>query len=205
MIRYGLVLVGWPARILYKNFNNVQGGNKTLLELLALWRQKDGGMRFERATAGDIANAKRDPKSVYPGYYCPLDDSGPASRDASPASTSSAPELLVVVPALVLHPDGSSVVGIHPTCTRPSQLAAALGGAGRPRKQRSDTKQPRFRSTGRHSRPYLLPKEGVKSAPFVLESGTEDTRTEPTSEPEPRREKCWLVYDPLHEIVPLST
>lgn len=144
VVEYGYKIVGWPTGVLFTNFGDVPGGLAMRRELLRLWNTNV--IRFEPATPEDIANAIRDPRTVHPGY------------DPAAPRTEPAPGDVFVVAPLVL----------HPTSTHPS---ISTLGDGRPRQQRSDTKRPHKRDwTSRYNRARMLPRAGIKSNPYVLES-----------------------------------
>lgn len=162
-----------------------------------LWN--DRKICFVRATSEDIANAKRDPKTVLPSYRPPGDQ-----KHATSAQKTSATQDLTIVPCRVLHLEDLSNVGVQPTSTQPSAAAAVLG--HRLRGQRSDTKKPRRRDVSSpYSRKRRLPKEGIKSEPFILPPATERTPMEPTSKsaaaPGGRE---WPVSDPLPQFLPVT-
>ncbi|KAI0363045.1 hypothetical protein BV20DRAFT_959099, partial [Pilatotrama ljubarskyi] len=178
VIRYRYKLVGWPLDIPFCNLSEIRGGMLPLCRLLALWNQNK--LRFERATPADLANAARDPKSVHP--------SPKHSKQLAPPSASTA----VVVAPLALHPGDLTILGLHPTSTRPSP--AVLG--ARPRRQRNDVKKARARPvTNPDNHPPKRPRAGVKSAEYVLESDIE--------EPAAKRGRYWPVDDPILEFVPV--
>ncbi|KAJ8497039.1 hypothetical protein ONZ51_g776 [Trametes cubensis] len=75
----------------------------------------------------------------------------------------------LVVRSLVFHPTTMEPLGYHYTSTQPSVAAGLFG--GRPREQRSDVKKPRYRTAeDAQRRGSRRPREGVKSARYVLET-----------------------------------
>ncbi|KAL1939712.1 hypothetical protein VTO73DRAFT_9745 [Trametes versicolor] len=188
VIRYGYILCGWPVDIPFVSFSHIPGGVDVLSQLLKAWDDKK--ISFRPATPEDIANAKRDPATVHPNYR-PLHADG--IQTPPPAS-------LTIVPSLVLRSDNMEEVGVHLTSTQPSAAAAVLG-TDRTSRQRSDVKKPRHRDvTGPYARPKPLPKEGVKSEPYVLNaSATEHHRPEPTLG-SGEFGHDWPVSDPLLEF-----
>ncbi|KAI0351687.1 hypothetical protein OH77DRAFT_1419663 [Trametes cingulata] len=182
VVRYEQKLVGWPETIPFRNLSE-RYRLKWLQELLPLWN--DGIIRFEPATAVDLINAARDPKSVHPNPKL-LDKDTPARPPA------------VVVAPLVLHPRDLRILGEHPTSTRPS--AAVLG--HRPRRQRKDVKKARRRFvTNPDDLPPRLPRAGVKSARYVYDSDVEDGSGEPAA----KDGEYWPVEDPIEEFRPVGT
>lgn len=190
VIQQGLKLVGWPSDIPFMSFGTIPGGAATLRKLLDLWDARE--IRFERATPEDIANAKRDPKAVHPGWH---QQAVSATEDAT------------IVPSLVLHLEDMSDVGIELTSTQPSAASAVLG--DRLRAQRSDTKKPRRRKLdGPHSRKRKLPKEGIKSEPYILPaSAARRTPAQPAmSKPAgAHARQDWPVFDPVPLFRPVPT
>lgn len=80
---------------------------------------------------------------------------------------------------------------IQPASSNPSP-AAALGDPQR--RQRIDTKKPRGRDlTGPYVREHPLPKEGIKSKPYILDSDVEDDLGQPGAEDG----DFWLVEEPI--------
>lgn len=188
-------LDGWPTDVAWASFSRIEGGLPVLNKLLK--DCKDGAISFKPATPEDIANAERDPATVHPNYQPPRTGDGIPS-----ALAPSAKEDPVLVPSLVLRSDNMEEVGVELTSTQPS--AAVLGRI--PPRQRSDVKKPRHRDlTGPYCRPRPLPKEGVKSEPFILpESATGDHYLAPTlSEPSGHGGER-PVRDPLLEILPAA-
>lgn len=185
-------LSGWPSSIPYTSFSKIPGGSAVLTELLKHCKQ--GKIYFEPATPEDIANAMCDPATVHPNYRRPG-----AGGKLSAQAPSDARDPTVVL-SYVLEPEGLGLIGVQPISTQPSAAAALLDSI--PSQQRSDVKRPRRRILdGPYSRPRPLPKEGVKSEPFVLELAAEDRRLEsPTSEHQ--REHYLLVREPLLEFLP---
>lgn len=185
-------LSGWPPSIPYTSFSNIPGGIPVLTILLELCKQDK--IYFESATPEDIANAMCNPATVHPNYRRPG-----AGGKLSVQAPSDAQDPTVVL-SYVLNPEGLGLIGVQPISTQSSAAAALLDVI--PSQQRSDVKRPRCRNLdGPYSRPRPLPKEGVKSEPFVLEPATEDRCLEsPTSEHQ--REQYLLVRDPLLEFLP---
>lgn len=191
-------LDGWPTDVAWASFSRIEGGLPVLNKLLK--DCKDGVISFKPATPEDIANAEHDPATVHPNYQPPRTGDGIPS-----ALAPSAKEDPVLVPSLVLRSDNMEEVGVKLTSTQPSAVAAALGRIPAPR-QRSDVKKPRHRDlTGPYCRPRPLPKEGVKSEPFILpESATGDHYLAPTlSEPSGHGGER-PVRDPLLEFLPAA-
>ena len=65
VVRYRLMLLGWPEDIAFADLNRVLGGVSTLRRLQWLWDNKI--LRFEEASEEDVENALRDPTLVLPG------------------------------------------------------------------------------------------------------------------------------------------
>ncbi|KAI0631568.1 hypothetical protein C8Q77DRAFT_1127648 [Trametes polyzona] len=132
---HGRVIVGWPSRIPFLNFDTVQGvGNTLLHELVGLLDANI--LRFEPASPDAVQDAKRKPPSVHPDNRPPSGKRSTAEKHASPPATG-----IFVTPPLVLHPDNLSVVGLH---LNRAQLSAA--GIEQPRNmQREDTGRVRKR------------------------------------------------------------
>ncbi|KAL1937241.1 hypothetical protein VTO73DRAFT_13910 [Trametes versicolor] len=182
-----LKLAGWPANVPYVCFSHIRGGILVACELLKDWNE--GKISFTPATPEDIANAKRDPATVHPNYRRPANTGKQAS---------SATQEPVVVPSLVLRSDTMDDVGVQLTSTQPSTAAA-------PPRQRSDVKKPRHRDlTSTYCRPNPLPKEGVKSEPYILESASEALHQVPLSESSSGHGCDWPVQDPLPEFLPAA-
>ncbi len=199
VIEYGHKLVGWPTRTLFTSIGNIPGGNRTVHELLKL--VNEGKIRFERATPEDIANAKRNPKTVHPNYEPPEIEQEAMSAQAQctgPHHPATAPSFRT------LHPQDLSVIDDDPTSTQSS--VGAVRGVRPTRGQRIDTKKPRNRN---FSSPYnhknMLAKEGVKSEPFVFESAAERNCTAPTLSPPAHGEQDWRAFGPLPQAVQETT
>ncbi len=200
MVQYELKLVGWPSDTPFMSFGTIPGGGSTLRKLLDLWNA--GDIRFERATPEDLSNAKRDPRTVHPNYQPPKDEAKPLTSFQANSVTKE----FTIVSSLVLHPEDMSDIGIELTSTQPTAAAAVLG--DRLRGQRSDTKKPRRRKlSGPHSRKRRLPKEGIKSEPYILPSASKRTLAEPatSSKSEPTRGHDWPVFDPVPLFRPVAT
>lgn len=198
MIQDRCRLDGWPTDVAWASFSRIEGGIAVLSQLLK--DCKDGVISFKPATPEDIAKAERDPATVHPNYQPPRTGNGTPS-----ALAPSAKEDPVLVPSLVLRSDNMEEVGVQLTSTQPSAAAALLGRVPVP-SQRSDVKKPRRRNVdGPYSRPRPLPKEGVKSEPFILqESATGDHYLAPTlSEPSGHGGER-PVRDPLLEFFPAA-
>lgn len=81
-----------------------------------------------------------------------------------------------------------------------SSPAAALSDSLR--RQRTDTKKPRERDlTGPYVREHPLPKEGVKSKPYILDSDVEDELGQPGAE----SGDFWLVEEPITALGHVAT
>lgn len=71
------------------------------------------------------------------------------------------------------------------------------------RQQRTDTKKPRGRDlTGRYVREHPLPKEGVKSMPYILDSDVEDDLGQPGAT---ESGDFWLVEEQITTFGPAAT
>ncbi len=171
VIRDGWKLCGWPKKIPFKDFNSIRGGNAALRTLLRRWRK--GVLRFERATLEDIEAARRDPSAVRPGA---------AKKKARPPLATPAPSNNTVnISPLADDPDSPSTICEHSTLPQPAPPAAL--GKHQCQWQRMDMKKPRGRDlTGRYVRKNPLPKEGVKSKPFIVDSDVEDDFGQPAAE-----------------------
>lgn len=71
VIELGCKIVGWPARVPFRNLSKIGGGMASLRELHRLWHltepaEGEERLRFEPSTAEDKANVARDPVSVHP-------------------------------------------------------------------------------------------------------------------------------------------
>lgn len=173
MIKHRQKLVGWPKKIPFRDFNSIRGGNTTLRKLLCRWRK--GVLRFESATAEDIEAAKRDPSTVRPG----------AAKRARPRPPSSPPSYDAdAVSALVDNPTPS---------TEPS--------GDHPHQQRTNTKKPHGRDlTGRYIRKNPLPKEGIKSKPYIVDSDVEDDFGQAAAE----HGEFYFFDEPIPELSPAA-
>ncbi|KAI0652801.1 hypothetical protein C8Q70DRAFT_885434, partial [Cubamyces menziesii] len=159
-------LVGWPAHVPYEDISKIKGGNEVLETLLDLWRTQT--LRFERATERDLWYAKVDPARVHPNPTALRETRGEGCRRGARTGIEGDDSGSLVVRSLVFHPTTMEPLGYHYTSTQPSVAAGLFG--GRPREQRSDVKKPRYRTAeDAQRRGSRRPREGVKSARYVLE------------------------------------
>lgn len=90
----------------------------------------------------------------------------------------------------------------QPSSESPQLSAVTLGDP--PRRQRTDTKKPRGRDlTGQYVRDHPLPKEGIKSQPYIIDSDVEDDLGQPAANSE--RGQFWLVEEPITGLRPTAT
>ncbi|OJT06589.1 hypothetical protein TRAPUB_2558 [Trametes pubescens] len=194
VVRDKVKIVGWPSDLPFTNFNNVPGGIPSRRRLLALWAK--GTLCLRPATREDIANAMRDPRSVHPSY-----------RPGGTKPKLRGRNTLTLTP-VVLEPSKLEPIGTHPTSTVPS--AATLG--DRARKQRIDTKKPRWRNfDSPYARARMLPRAGIKSSPNVLESESDtcDDSVVPSTGSSGSMKRGRSSYgrpvdDPLPEFLPFT-
>ena len=66
VLRYGLILVGWPYDIYFGNLSKIEGGVQTIRRLLSLFEQRR--LRFRKATAGEIFAARESVYNAVPGF-----------------------------------------------------------------------------------------------------------------------------------------
>lgn len=167
VVKYGYKLSGWPKKIPFRDFNSIRGGNAVLRKLIRLWNKRV--LRFERATSEDIETAKCDPRAVLPGAAKTPPPAPASSSDA--VDTSSSIEDAEDLESTSEHPHAA------PPTTPPLDDHPA-------RQQRIDTKKPRRRDlTGRYVCEHPLPKSGIKSKPYILDSDAEDDLAQPAAEP----------------------
>lgn len=169
VIKYGYKLSGWPKNIPFRDFNSIRGGNAVLRKLIRLWNKRV--LRFERATSEDIETAKRDPRAVLPGAA-----KTPPPAPA-PASSSGAVDVFPIIEDVGDLDHTSEHPHAAPPTTAPLDDHPA-------RQQRIDTKKPRRRDlTGRYVCSHPLPKSGIKSKPYIIDSDAEDDFGQPAAEP----------------------
>ncbi|CDO78190.1 hypothetical protein BN946_scf184691.g2 [Trametes cinnabarina] len=185
VLRHKLKIV-WPRDIPFMNLSDLRGGVRILYPLRALWEA--GSIRLEPATAEDLANAARDPRSVHPN---------PRLLSERPT-----PSEGVVVAPLAFRPAGTELgfLGVHPTSTQRAAVVPILG--KRPRRQRADIKRARRRPvTNPNDLPLRRRKKGVTSTEYVLDEVSEIEEFSDGDEPAGKRMKFLCTDDPIEEFL----
>ncbi|CDO72254.1 hypothetical protein BN946_scf184970.g106 [Trametes cinnabarina] len=185
VLRHKLKIV-WPRDIPFMNLSDLRGGVRILYRLRALWEA--GSIRLEPATAEDLANAARDPRSVHPN---------PRLLSERPT-----PSEGVVVAPLAFRPAGTELgfLGVHPTSTQRAAVVPILG--KRPRRQRADIKRARRRPvTNPNDLPLRRRKKGVTSTEYVLDEVSEIEEFSDGDEPAGKRMKFLCTDDPIEEFL----
>ncbi|KAI0635090.1 hypothetical protein C8Q77DRAFT_1156432 [Trametes polyzona] len=191
--KYKKVVVGWPSCIPFAGFDTAQLVGNTLLRKL-VHLLDTGVLHFESIDDAAVAHGEESPWSIHPDDRPPSKKPSVEKRPPSPPMAS-----LFVTNPLVLRPGDLVEVGLH---LSRAQLAAA-GIDPPPHLQRRDTGKVRKRDlTNRYNRKKLYPRDGIKSAPYVLEGAA------PSQQPDvagPSGGQYWTVNDPLPEFLPVAS
>lgn len=180
----GYKLVGWPSAVPFRNLSDIGGGAGSLLELLRLWNlpEEDAErLRFERASAEEIARAVCDPESVHPNRAKLEEERRAAAAETETETETAAGGSPTVVLADVFHPDGLDLVGVHPTSTDPA--AAGLGSHEQAQRVDMGRRRQRAVDISGETRLRKLPaKRGITTPRFVLEEESAGQESRPSAE-----------------------
>lgn len=177
VVKAGLKIVAWPPHIPFTDISSINGGSRTLAELLRLWNLPDGDpekLRFEPASHEDQVNAARDFESVHPTpHFLPA-----LKAKTAVASARAAARTAAAARAEVYHPHNMQYVG---------RLLTTLTDV--PKSQRRDTGQRRARASDKDPRVRKKKQmRGVRSMPYVL-PGTDGTGSSSSGERAAKRRR----------------